>query len=173
MMSGENATSPLLPVSMDVISLDQIPRTPPDKAFAELVWGNLDPSQLEDNHIVLKWQSDAPKFTSGIDVYIWEQYKALPICRHAEIKLWPESSTGEARMLILLQDAASLKLFCKFRTNDSIYPPSTASSVQSWSTTSEALFSICAILQVIVSDSTTFLQQCSIELENMVSLRFL
>ena len=145
---------------------------PLTKAFAEVRWGNLDPSQLEDNYIVLNWQSNAPKFTNDTDVYIWEHYKALPTCRHADIKLFHESGTGETRMLILLQDATSLRLFYDFRASQSIYPSSTASSVQSWSTISEALFSICAVLQVIVSDSTTFLQECSVELEKMVCLRF-
>jgi hypothetical protein len=36
--------------------------------------GNLDPNQLENNHIVLTWQRKAPVFTTDFDIYIWEQY---------------------------------------------------------------------------------------------------
>lgn len=142
-----------------IISILEIPR------------GNLDPTQVEDNHIELTWQMNAPTFTNDFDIYIWEQYKALPIFRCVDMRLYPQAGTDETKLIILFRHSGSLRSFVKFRGDALIYRPTPATGVQIWSPNSEAFFSICAMFQVMILEMTEFLQGCSLELERMVRRR--
>lgn len=134
----------------------------------EIRTGNLDPTELEDDHIELTWQMKAPIFKTDLDIWIWEKYKALPISRCADIRLYPQSGTDETRLIILFRHSSSQRSFVSFRGDPSIYRPTPATSVQIWSPNSEAFFSICATFQVMILEMTEFLQGCSLELEKMV-----
>lgn len=134
--------------------------------------GNLDLDRLEDNHIHLTWLRKAPKFTADLDVYIWEQHKALPAAQFADIRLYPCNGVDEARLIITFQHTSSMKKFIEFRTNLSWYPQQSVADGQVWSVQSEMFFSTSSIFQVIISETTKFLQESSIELEKLVSIRY-
>lgn len=134
----------------------------------EIPLANLDPTQLEDDHIELTWQMKAPTFTTDLNIWIWENYKALPISRCVDIRLYPQSGTDETKLIILFGHSASLRSFVRFRDDTSIYRPTPTNNVQIWTPNSEAFFSICATFQVMILEITEFLQGCSLELEKMV-----
>lgn len=134
----------------------------------EIPLGNLDPTQLEDNHIELTWQMKAPTFTTDFDIWIWEKYKALPTSRCVDIRLYPQSGTHGTKLIILFRHSASLRSFISFRGDTSIYRPTAVTNDQIWTPNSEAFFSICATFQVMILEMTNFLQECSLEVEKMV-----
>jgi hypothetical protein len=120
--------------------------------------------------MILTWQMNAPTFTTDLDIYIWEQYKALPTFRQAEIRLFSQSGTDEKTLMILFRHSSSLHLFAELRDNaEQLSKATPAAGVQVWSPISEAIFSICATFQVMILETTRFLQGCSMELDKMVS----
>lgn len=129
--------------------------------------GNLDPQKFADNFIELAWQAEAPIYTSDFDIYIWEQYKSLPNSQRAVLKLYPETDTRETALLVLFRKSKSLAHFSNLR-GDTQARGSRSANTSTWSTNSEILLSICDIYRVIVSETTAFLQGCSVELEKMV-----
>lgn len=130
--------------------------------------GNLDPKKFADNHIELAWQAEAPIYTSDFDIYVWEQYKSVPVSQQAVLKLYPGTDTRETALLVLFQVSKSLAHFSNLR-GDPQLQGSTSTITPTWSTNSEVLLSICDVYGVIISETTTFLQGCSVELEKMVS----
>lgn len=140
-----------------------------EAAFSETHRGNLDPDQVKDNYIHFQWQRDPPKFSSDVDVYIWEQHKALPVGPYAEVQYFPKDNRDETNVVIVFRDECSLQSFRGFR--DSIpcdrrdmYPTG-----QIWTCSSEVFLSICAVFQVIVIEITEFLEGSSFESKKMVS----
>lgn len=121
--------------------------------------------------MTLTWQMNAPTFTTDRDFYIWEQYRAIPTFRRAEIRLFPQSGTDEKTLMILFKHSGSLQLFAELRGNAGLSGSNPASGVQVWSPISEVIFSICATFQVMILETTSFLQGCSLELERVVSRR--
>jgi hypothetical protein len=117
----------------------------------------------------LTWQMNAPTFTNDLDFWIWEQWKVLPTFRKAEIRLFPQSATDEKTLMILFRHSGSLQLFAALRGNAELSGPTPATGSQVWSPISEAIFSICATFQVMILETTSFLQGCSLEVEKMVS----
>jgi hypothetical protein len=130
--------------------------------------GNLDPNQLENNHIVLTWQRKAPVFMTDFDIYIREQYKALPKFQRAVITLFPQTGMREMTLLILFQHWHSLERFSNFRNSIRLQDPAPETASQIRSATSEVVLSIRITFKVMISETTTFLQGCSVELEKMV-----
>lgn len=130
--------------------------------------GNLDPKKFADNLIELAWQAEAPIYTSDFDIYIWEQYTSLPNSQRAVLRLYPGTDTRETALLVLFNKSKSLAHFSNLR-GDTQAQGSPSTNTSTWSTNSEILLSISDLYRVIISETTTFLQGCSVELEKMVS----
>lgn len=73
--------------------------------------GNLDPNQDKDNYIQLQWQRDPPKFSSDVDIYIWEQHKALPVGPYAKVQYFSKDDREETNIVIVFRDEYSLQAF--------------------------------------------------------------
>jgi hypothetical protein len=119
--------------------------------------------------MMLTWQMNAPTFTTDLNIYIWEQYKALPTFRQAVFCLFPQSGTDEKTLMTLFRDSGSLQVFAKFRGDAEFSGPTPATGAQVWSPISQVIFSLCATFQVMILETTNFLQGCSLGLEEMVS----
>ena len=91
----------------------------------------------------------------------------MPPC--AELRYFPRSDGDESNMVIVFRHEVSLWSFRSFREMLSFECSNVICTDQVWSVPSEVFFSICALFQVIVSETTTFLQGASFELEEMVS----
>lgn len=62
--------------------------------------GNLDPTQFENNHIILTWQGKAPVYEGDLDVFLHEHYKQLLESRCAVISLFPGADEKVITLLI-------------------------------------------------------------------------
>ena len=91
----------------------------------------------------------------------------MPPC--AELRYFPRSDRDESNMIIIFRHEVSLWSFRSFRERLSFECSNVIYNDQVWSVPSEVFFSICALFQVIVSETTTFLEGASFELEEMVS----
>ena len=140
-----------------------------EAASSEIHQGNLDPDQEEDNYIQLQWQRDAPKFSSDLDIFVWEQHKALLVSPCAEVRYFPRLDRDETNLFIVFRHANSLWSFHGFRERFSCDRENVISTDQVWSCSSEIFLSICALFQVIVLEMTNFLGGASFELKKMVS----
>jgi hypothetical protein len=119
--------------------------------------------------MTLTWQMNAPAFMSDMKFFMLGRDKALLIFRQAEIRLFSQSGTDETTLMILFKFSGSLQSFAELRGNAELSRPTPVNGVQMWSPISEAIISICAAFQVMILETTIFLQGCSLELEKMVS----
>ena len=131
--------------------------------------GNPDPNQVKDNYMKLQWQRDAPEFSSDVDVYIWEQHKALPVGPYAEVQYFPRDDRDETNLVIVFRDEHSFKSFRACRDSIACDCRDISPTDHIWTCSSETFLSICAVFQVIVVEMTKFLEGASIELDKMVS----
>lgn len=104
-----------------------------------------------------------------MDIYVWEQYKALPVPSCAEIQYLPRCDRNETNLVILFRHEQSLLSFRDYRDRISCNCGTEDSTDQVWSCSSEVFLSICALFQVIVFETTRFLEGASVEMEKMVS----
>lgn len=134
---------------------------------------NLDPGQSDNNCIILRWERHALRYINDIEIYMREPQQAFSPTHRVEMRFWrtpsARPSTNENIMLISFGDYASLHTFTRTRKQFSKSQTDASSPGQIWCTESEVLLSIYALLEVVVSDTVNFLQECSVELELMVS----
>ena len=140
-----------------------------EAASSENHRGNLDPHQVMDNYIQLQWQRNPPKFSSDVDIYVWEQHKTLPVGPYAEVQYFPKNDRDETDLVIVFRDEYSLRSFRGYRDSMPCSRRDMSPTDQIWTCSSEIFLSICAVFQVIVIEMTEFLQGASVELEKMVS----
>lgn len=140
-----------------------------EPASSEMHRGNLDPNQDKDNYIQLQWQRDPPKFSSDVDIYIWEQHKALPVGPYAKVQYFSKDDREETNIVIVFRDEYSLQAFRGLRDSILCDRWDVDPTDQIWTCSSETFLSICAVFQVIVIEMTEFLEGASFELEKMVS----
>ena len=138
-------------------------------ASSEMRRGNLDPNQVKDNYIKLEWQRDAPGFSSDVDVYIWEQHKALPLGPYAKVQYFPRDDRDETNLVIVFRDEYSLRSFRACRDSIACDRRDMSPTDHIWTCSSEIFLSICAVFQVIIIEMTEFLEGASFELDKMVS----
>jgi hypothetical protein len=131
--------------------------------------GNMDPSMLHNNRILLKWQREAPRFHWDVEVFIWEKYKSLPANHCVHIWYQPNSERDTARLILLFGDSIPLEQFAFHREDKSIYfPANRMVEGQRWISESEVVLSLCALLKVIVGQTTQFTSDCWFEIQGMV-----
>ena len=122
-----------------------------------------------DNYIQLQWQRNPPKFSSDVDIYVWEQHKTLPVGPYAEVQYFPKNDRDETDLVIVFRDEYSLRSFRGYRDSMPCSRRDMSPTDQIWTCSSEIFLSICAVFQVIVIEMTEFLEGASVELEKMVS----
>lgn len=131
--------------------------------------GNLDPLR-GDHEILLTWRRNVTRFDSDLAVYIWEYHKSTPEVEYAKIILHPEN-----RLLILFRSSRSNERFIVMRNSTitrALSDHFDAATVEhiSWSPVYEALVSICIVIELMIADTTEFLDACHDEVSRMVSI---
>lgn len=135
-----------------------------------LVFGDLDPYQLHDSRIILVWEKNAPRFESDFEMYMSEPHRSRLSGYRADLRLWVKSATTETVATILFGHSDSLRAFDETRNDMNQIQMNGSANDQMWLPTSDLLLTIYALLDLVVKDTICFLQECSVELEVMVSL---
>lgn len=119
--------------------------------------------------IGLDWLGHAPRFKSDYTVYIYEPHKWLPGPRRASIRLNLSAAPAAGDLMIVFSHTSSLQIFMKARADLLLNTKEVSSSAQAWTCQSEVLFSLIAALQVVVIESTNFVNDLTATLDQMVS----
>ncbi|KAK8070776.1 hypothetical protein PG997_010979 [Apiospora hydei] len=127
--------------------------------------GNLDPSR-GDYEILLTWRRQVTKFESDLIMYIWEYHKTMPEVEYAKIILRPSDLTQQPlRLIISFRSSRSNQGFTKIRgetTEKATAYHSGAATADciEWSPLYEALVSICMVFELMITDTSEFLDIC-------------
>ncbi len=116
------------------------------------------------NDFTLYWQSKSPKYSGDFDIYIWQPYRKPPPFDYVKVHIVNKETTRNLKMLLLFNEARSL---CAFRSRHQECTPHRAAD-EAWSTSTELVRSISAVLETIISDMVEFLQCCSKEVTRLV-----
>ena len=81
----------------------------------------------------------------------------------------PQNSPAAGRLELIFRSSSSLHHFDHLRQPEQVYKLPVSTQQHGWSKESEVVFTVCAALQVMILETTGFLNQCSDELKSLVS----
>lgn len=115
----------------------------------------------------LRWLAQAPRWQSDFKVYMDEPHKQFEQECQAHFHLNQSLLTKVGGLTIVFSHKSSLQVFTKARLDLHLNSGRVASSTQAWTCQSELVLSFIAALQVVVIESTDFLNGLNATLGQM------
>ena len=143
-----------------------------------LVWANervldafnctpniLDPFEVA---FTLSWQSEAPKYVSDLDIYVWQHYRKPPRSQTAYLIRLSTLDQRAQRLIVRLNTTAQMVKFKEYRCCTLPFS-SSVHILEQWSANDELILSILAVCSLIVGDTSKFLEDVNEQLDYLVS----
>ncbi|KAF7539806.1 hypothetical protein G7054_g1899 [Neopestalotiopsis clavispora] len=134
--------------------------------------GNMDP-YLKDNEILLHWQVTTPSFSSDWYTYTTEIHKTLPQPQYAKVMFSPKNDQTGCRLLIHFGHLHTLQeFFTRMNKSDAIHVTARTgiSGEDHWSPDAVVILSIICIFQMMIDDTTNFIQRFHQEVKSFIEL---
>ena len=110
-----------------------------------------------------------PKYVSDLDIYVWQRYRRSPTSQKAYLVRPFTADQKTQRLIVRLNSTAQIANFKEQRCEILSHNSSICTEKQ-WSTVDEIILSILAVCNVIVGDTTKFLEGVNEQLDYLVSL---
>ena len=112
------------------------------------------------------WQSEAPKYKSDLNTYIWQPYKNPPPFTYAKVFILHKDLARNPRVVLLFQKNRSLHSFLKKFHSRSQEP----SDNSNWVPTKDLTHAIASIYSVAIADTMKFLNQTFRDVHSLVRI---